>query len=55
MIKALAPVKNFVSKHRVAVAVVATSSVFVALNLRNAKLLNEFLTEHNLVEEYYSE
>lgn len=49
------PVKKFVSKHRVAIAVVATATLASAIMYRNAKLLDEFLKDHNLYEEYYAE
>lgn len=45
--------KNFVKKHRVAIAVVTTTLVVGSLNVRNQKHYNEFLTEHGLLETYY--
>jgi len=46
--------KNFVVKHKTAVAVAATAAAGLALVYRNQKLFNEFLTEKGLMEEYYS-
>jgi hypothetical protein len=52
--KKLAFLKKFVSDHKVAIAVGVTSAVFIALMLRNARVLNAFLDEHNLTDVYYS-
>jgi len=49
----IARTRKFVSDHRVAIAVVATASVGIALQMRNAREWNEFLKEHNLFDEYY--
>ena len=47
--------KNFVKKHRVAIAIVGTTAVWTTLHYRyNVKELNEFLKEHNLFDEYYT-
>lgn len=54
MIQKLAATHKFVSDHRVAIAVAATLTVVAILQIRNAKVLNEFLKEHNLLDEYYS-
>lgn len=40
--------KNFVSNHRVAIAVIATATVFMISNKRNAEGLDKFLTEHGI-------
>jgi hypothetical protein len=45
---------NFVSKHRVAIAVVATSSVWIYLGTKRAAEWNEFLKDHDLLEEFYA-
>lgn len=45
--------KKFVSDHRVALAVTATVIVCGTLQYRNAKVMNGFLKEHNLFDEYY--
>lgn len=45
--------KKFVSDHRVAFAVGTTLAVCAALQIRNAKVLNEFLKEHDLYDTYY--
>ena len=52
--KKIAFLKKFISDHRVAIAIGMTATAFIALNLRNAKLLDEFLKEHNLLDEYYA-
>ena len=54
IMKKLTPVKNFVHDHKVAIAVVATAIPLIALQRRNTKVLNEFLKEHNLFDEYYT-
>ena len=46
--------RNFVSDHRVAIAVVVTLTVCTALQMRSAKEWNAFLTEHNLFDEFYA-
>lgn len=51
--KATTSTKKFVQKHRVAIAIVGTATACAALQIRNAKILNEFLKEHDLYEEYY--
>lgn len=51
--KFTASTKKFVSDHRVAIAVGATCIPWMALQLRNARILNDFLAEHNLLDEYY--
>jgi hypothetical protein len=50
----IAATKKFVSDHRVAIAVLTTTTVLVSLQVRNAKVLNEFLKEHNLYDAYYA-
>jgi hypothetical protein len=45
--------KKFVSDHRVAIAVTVTLTACAALQIRNAKVLNEFLKEHDLYDTYY--
>ena len=49
----IARTKKFVSDHRVAIAVTVTLTACAALQMRNAKILNEFLKEHDLYDEYY--
>jgi hypothetical protein len=50
--------KNFVAKHKTALAVVATATVTltaaVALTVRNASITNEFLKKHDLYDEFYA-
>lgn len=46
--------KNFVLKHRVAVAVTLTSLVWLSLQRNVAKDFNQFLKDHDLFDEYYS-
>jgi hypothetical protein len=50
----LARTKKFVSDHRVAIAVAVTLTACAALQVRNQKVLNEFLEEKGLLEEYYT-
>jgi hypothetical protein len=45
---------NFVQRHKVVIAVGMTATAFVLLIMRNQKQLNEFLKEHNLLDEYYA-
>lgn len=45
--------KNFIKHHKVAVAVVVTATPLILLQMRNTKVLNEFLKEHDLYDEYY--
>ena len=52
--KKIAFLTSFVRKHRVAISVGVTSTVFVALIMRNQAQLNAFLKEHNLLDEFYS-
>jgi hypothetical protein len=56
--KTVARAKEFVSDHKIAIAVTATAVVtttaFVAVIQRNQAEMNEFLTEHNLIDEFYS-
>lgn len=54
MKKQIATAKNFVSKHRVAIAVTLTAVLAVKLQMRTAREFNEFLKEHNLFDEYYA-
>jgi hypothetical protein len=53
MKKPLASAKNFVRRHKVAITVVATATPLILLQMRNAKALNEFLEEHDLLDVYY--
>jgi len=46
--------KNFVSKHRVVIAVVTTTVVCGAINRAALKQHNEFLKEKGLYEEFYT-
>lgn len=45
--------RNHIHNHRGAYASLATTAVFATLITRNAKILNEFLEEHDLMEAYY--
>ena len=47
-------VKTHVVTHRAKYAAATTAAAFVTLMHRNAKVLNEFLEEHNLLDEYYT-
>lgn len=46
--------KNFVSRHRVAIAVTATSIVWIYVNRSAMQQHNEFLKEKGLYEEFYT-
>lgn len=46
--------KNFVKKHRVAIAVTATVTTMVALNRKALQQHDEFLKEKGLYEEFYT-
>jgi hypothetical protein len=49
----IARTRKFVSRHRVAIAVGATSAVWLTLMVKRAESWNEFLDEHNLKEAFY--
>lgn len=55
MKKQIASTKNFVQNHRVAITFAATSAVWMAVMVRTAREFNNFLEEHDLLEEYYQE
>ena len=50
----LTSVKNHVKTNRAKYAAGATATALIALQMRNAKELNEFLAKHDLLDEYYS-
>lgn len=52
--KKIASAKMFVHNHKTALTVIATATPLIALQVRNASILNEFLEEHNLLDEYYA-
>lgn len=54
MKKRLVASKNFVSKHRVAIAVTLTSAVWLKAFANSNKGLEEFLKEHDLFDKYYT-
>lgn len=43
-----------IRKHRAKIAVVATATTCIWLNRKRVQEMNEFLTEHNLFDTYYS-
>lgn len=51
--KAAISTKNFVKKHRVAIAVVTTTVICAAINRQALGQHNEFLKEKGLYEEFY--
>jgi hypothetical protein len=53
MQKSIARTKQYVSDHRVAIAIIGTLTVCAMLRARNAKELNAFLAEHDLLTEFY--
>lgn len=50
--------KNFVRRHKVPIAIVTTAAVTTAITVRmqraGVKQLNDFLTEHGLIEKFYN-
>lgn len=47
-------IKNFVAKHKVAITVIATSTVWYGINRVALKQHDEFLRERGLLDEYYT-
>lgn len=54
MRKQIRATKKFVSDHKVAIAVTATSIVWYSLVRRNLNVQNEFLKEHDLFDEFWA-
>lgn len=52
--KTVVSTKNFVVRHKTAVAVATTVLVLQACNRRALDQHNEFLKEHDLYEEFYT-
>lgn len=50
----VAPVKNFVTKHKFALGVTAGLAAGLMLNKRNMNQVDEFLIEHDLYDEYWN-
>ena len=50
----LTSTKNFVKKHRVAIAVTGTAATCLYLNYRAMEMHNEFLKEHGLYDQFYT-
>ena len=46
--------KNFIGKHRVAIAVAITLAVTGTMHVKQVNAVNEFLSEHGLLEAYYT-
>jgi hypothetical protein len=46
--------KKFVSDHKVALGVMATATAMFLIHRAAVKEWNAFLTEHNLLDEYYA-
>jgi hypothetical protein len=46
--------KNFVSKHRVSIAVTLTAALAVKWQMNVASEWNDFLKEHDLFDEFYA-
>lgn len=53
--KKLRAVRNHVRSNRGKYAAGATLAACIALQLRNAKELNRFLAEHDLLDKYYAD
>lgn len=51
----VASTRNFVSRHRVAIAVATTTVVCYKAHLNVTEGFRLFLKEHNLLDEYYTE
>lgn len=47
-------VKTFVNRHKVAITVVVTSTVWYGINRLALKQHEDFLREHDLLDEYYT-
>jgi len=45
---------SFVKRHKVAIAVVATSAFWIAVTRLSLKSHNDFLKEHDLYDAYYT-
>lgn len=54
MKKSIVSTKNFVKKHRVAIAVVTTAAICLKLNRMALADHDEFLKEHDLYDAFYS-
>jgi hypothetical protein len=50
----IAFIKRFIRNHKVAITAGLTATAFAILMYRNSKVLNKFLDEHGLTEEYYA-
>ena len=46
--------KKFIVKHRAKLAAGVTAAAFILLIQRNRKVLDEFLKEHDLYDEYWA-
>lgn len=51
--KKLGSAKKFVSDHRIAIAVVTTTTVCYVIHRKAVENWNEFAAEHDLLEEFY--
>lgn len=54
MNKPLASAKNFVVKHKVAIAVVTTASICLVINRMALSQHDEFLRENGLFDKFYT-
>lgn len=54
IMKPVVSTKNFVKKHRVAIAIIATTVLAVKVNHMALSDHNEFLKEKGLYEEFYT-
>ncbi len=52
--KAGASTKKFVHDHRVAIAITLTTVICLTLNRVTLSAHDEFLTEHGLIDEFYT-
>ena len=51
-VKKIESVKKFVSNHKVLIASGLTATAFLVLMYRNARQLETFMADHNLLDEY---
>lgn len=54
MMQKITSAKNFVAKHRVAIAVVGTAATCLTINRMALKQHDDFLKEHDLYETFYT-
>lgn len=53
MKKKLVITRNFVRRHRTLITVIATATPLLMMEVNRAKVWNEFLDSHDLLDEFY--